>query len=65
MYIAHKKLAIFLLTVSRYSAVVRTLCCVVALLRGLKATVVAGYPLHLLDDVAAKKMAGVWPMDSS
>ena len=39
--------------------------CVVALLRGLKATVVAGYPLRLLDDVAAKKMAGVWPMDSS
>ena len=37
----------------------------VALLRGLKATVVAGYPLRLLDDVAAKKMAGVWPMDSS
>ena len=37
----------------------------VALLRGLEATVVAGYPLHLLDDVAAKKMAGFWPIDSS
>jgi len=34
-------------------------------LGGLKATVVAGYPLHLLNDVAAKKMTGFWPINSS